>query len=57
MRGTIPPEVIVNAGLNVCKGNANRVQSSLLGIAEVQLALCKGNANRVQSSLLGIAEV
>lgn len=41
MRGTIPPEVIVNAGLNVCKGNANRVQSSLLGIAEVQLALCK----------------
>ncbi len=31
-----------------CKGNANRTQSSLLGIAEVQLTLCKGTANTLK---------
>jgi hypothetical protein len=39
------------------RDSANRMQSSLLGIAEVQPILCKDSASRMQSSLLGIAEV
>ena len=39
------------------RDSANRTQSSLLGIAEVQPILCKDSANQRQSSLLGIAEV
>ena len=41
----------------LCKVSANRMQSGLLGIAEVQPKLCKISANRMQSSLFGIAEV
>lgn len=42
---------------SLCKEIANRMQSSLFVIAEVQHFLCKEIANRTQSNLFVIAEV
>jgi len=41
----------------LCKGSANRKQSSSLEIAEVKPVLCKDSASRKQSSSLEIAKV
>ena len=39
--------ILTRCGI-LCKDNANRMQSSLLEIAEAPLILCKDNANRTQ---------